>query len=381
MKNLILAVIMVVMISTPCLAELEPEGLFSIEGTLWSAPGLEFEGIEGYELYFGFTNHVTFLCINSGVACEPYGMYVEVPGGSINYLSVFGPLFGSAPGILLPYLGVGILIYKNLRVFPMLKVSDNWTPPLTTTTTTIDETTTTTTAGGGDFDITMVSIPGGTFEMGCPFGDIRCPKSDQLPYHTVTISAFKMSAYEITQGQWEAVMGSNPAYFDECGSNCPVEWVSWNEVQDFIEELNNQTGKQYRLPTEAEWEYAARAGTTTIWYCGDYESCLDDYAWYSVNSGDKTHPVGQKQPNAWGLYDMSGNVWEWCSDWYNANYYSESPSTNPQGPDKGEERVLRGGMCGWYARYCRSANRYQAYPHIPFFPIGVVHVGFRLCLP
>jgi len=227
----------------------------------------------------------------------------------------------------------------------------------------------------GDIDITMIDIPGGTFEMGCSPGDSEC-LDDENPRHTVTISAFKMSAYEITQGQWEALMGNNPADNDECGSNCPVELVYWNDVQDFIGELNNQTGMNYRLPTEAEWEYAARAGTTTKWYCGDDESCLDDIAWYDDNSGGQTHPVGQKEPNAWGLYDISGNVWEWCSDWYDADYYDISPSTDPQGPASTSVRVDRGGGSNSVARSCRSTHRRYGYPSY-----GTSSLGFRLCLP
>jgi len=186
--------------------------------------------------------------------------------------------------------------------------------------------------------------------------------------------SFKMSVYEITQGQWKAVMGNNPSYFSSCGDDCPLEDVSWNDVQDFIDNLNQQTGKNYRLPTEAEWEYAARAGTTTKYYCGDNRSCLRDIAWYRDNSDNQTHPVGQKAPNAWGLYDMSGNVWEWVQDWYDSDYYSSSPETDPQGPDSGAGRVFRGG--GWLNyEGCRSSYRYGTRPSN-----GRNNLGFRLCL-
>jgi formylglycine-generating enzyme required for sulfatase activity len=221
----------------------------------------------------------------------------------------------------------------------------------------------------------MIDIPGGTFEMGCSLGDSECNDSE-IPRHPITISAFKMSTYEITQGQWEAVMGLNPSAFPGCGDDCPVESVSWNAVQVFIDELNSLTSKNYRLPTEAEWEYAARAGTTTKWYCGDDGSCLDDIAWYQDNSGDQTHLVGQKDPNAWGLYDMSGNVWEWCSDWYDEDYYSSSPDTDPQGPDSGSKRVIRGGSWMGPAMWCRSSVRGSLPPLDSY-----TYTGFRLCQP
>jgi formylglycine-generating enzyme required for sulfatase activity len=222
----------------------------------------------------------------------------------------------------------------------------------------------------------MIRIEGGEFQMGCTPGDSECA-SDESPHHTVAISAFKMSAYEITQYQWEQVMGSNPSYFDDCGSNCPVESVSWNLVKEFIDALNKKTGKQYRLPTEAEWEYAARADKEPMkWYCGDKESCVDSIAWYEFNSKSTPHPVGQKTKNRFGLYDMSGNVWEWVSDWHAGNYYSFSPKSDPQGPSNGARRVIRGGCIYDRASSCRSAERSWEDPES-----GYPVVGFRLCLP
>jgi len=207
----------------------------------------------------------------------------------------------------------------------------------------------------------MVDIPGGTFEMGCADDSDDC-YDDEYPQHTVTLTGFKMSKYEVTQGQWEAVMGSkNPSRHDECGLDCPVENVEWNEVQDFINKLNDIFGLNYRLPTEAEWEYAARAGTDTTWYCGNNESCLDSIAWYDDNSSDTTHPVGQKKaPNVWGLYDMSGNVWEWVQDFYDKDYYEVSPEHNPSGPISGgtfDSRVTRGGSFSDDAWDCSSYRR------------------------
>jgi len=186
----------------------------------------------------------------------------------------------------------------------------------------------------GDVVIEWVSIPAGSFQMGCSPGDGEC-QDDEKPRHQVTIRAFRMMKYEVTQGQYQQVIGSNPSNFSSCGTNCPVEQVAWSEAKVFCERVGG------RLPTEAEWEYAARAGTTGVRY-GD----VDRVAWYIGNSGNKTHPVGQKQANAWGLYDMLGNVWEWCADWYDANYYSSSPTQYPVNTSSGSFRVVRGG--GWF---------------------------------
>jgi formylglycine-generating enzyme required for sulfatase activity len=162
-----------------------------------------------------------------------------------------------------------------------------------------------------------------------------------------------LGKYEVTQQQWMAVMGDNPSKFK--GRSNPVEQVSWDDVQDFIRRLNQKEGtNKYRLPTEAEWEYAARAGTTSTWSFGDDASDTGRYAWYRDN---RTHPVGQKQPNAWGLHDMHGNAYEWVQDWYDDGYYARSPGTDPKGPSTGAFRVLRGGGWGDSARFLRSASR------------------------
>jgi len=211
--------------------------------------------------------------------------------------------------------------------------------------------------------------------MGCSTGDTSC-YSQELPQHTVTISnGFKISAYEITQGQWQAVMGSNPSSFTSCGSDCPVEQVTWNSIQTFITTLNSLTGRNYRLPTEAEWEYAARAGTATKYYCGNDEICLGTIAWYYINSGSTTHPVGEKTPNAWGLYDMSGNVCEWVNDWF--EIYSSGFVIDPQGPSYGLGRVFRGGAWGGGGSYCRSSFRDGRSQEGESYD----SLGFRLCLP
>ena len=171
-------------------------------------------------------------------------------------------------------------------------------------------------------------------------------------------------------------MGSNPSTGYDVETYFPVYYVSWNDVQDFIDELNSLAGQSYRLCTEAEWEYAARAGTTTTWYCGDDESCVNDIAWHTFGNSFSTHRVGQKEPNAWGLYDMSGNVAEWVQDWYATGYYAISPTTDPQGPSSGEWRVNRGGTWGGSPLDCRSSSRGAI---MPDFDYGN-GLGFRLCM-
>ena len=202
----------------------------------------------------------------------------------------------------------------------------------------------------------FVLIPAGEFLMGSANGD-----KDERPVHTVRISqAFYLEKYEVTQGQWEAVMGTNPSQF-KGDPKRPVEQVSWEDAQEFIRKLNaKEGGTKYRLPTEAEWEYAARAGSTTAYSFGDDVTQLGEYAWYDQNAGNTTHPVGQRKPNAWGLYDMHGNVWEWVQDWYGD--YAAATVTDPQGSSSGSVRVIRGG--GWFgnAGDCRAAYRSYAPP-------------------
>ncbi len=212
----------------------------------------------------------------------------------------------------------------------------------------------------------MVTVIGGTFTMGCTYEQKDCG-DDEKPTHPVTLSSFKIATYEVTQEQWRAVMGSDPLMLNFKGCDqCPVENVIWDDIQDFIKKLNSLTGKRFRLPTEAEWEFAARGGSKSKGY--QYEgyqyaggNYLKDVAWYGGNSDKKTHTVGLKQPNELGLYDMSGNVWEWCSDRYAKDYYSNSPTKNPKGASSGSRRVLRGGSYGDYSRYCRVSNRFDDY--------------------
>jgi formylglycine-generating enzyme required for sulfatase activity len=196
----------------------------------------------------------------------------------------------------------------------------------------------------------MVLVPGGTFMMGCSPGDTECD-SDEKPAHSETVSLFYMDATEVTQAQYRQAMGTNPSHFSGC-ENCPVESVDWNQARDYC----SRVGK--RLPTEAEWEYAARGGTTGARY-GD----LDAIAWYSKNSGSKTHPVGQKQPNAYGLYDMLGNVYEWTSDGWSDNYNASRSA---------DRRVVRGGSWGSTPRTVRASGRGGGDPSNRFN-----YVGFR----
>ena len=215
----------------------------------------------------------------------------------------------------------------------------------------------------------FVIIPAGRFIMGCSQGDGQC-YADEKPQHEVQITrSFQLGKYEVTQGQWVKVMGSNPSKF-KGEDRLPVEEVSWNHVQSFIAKLNAlNDGYGYRLPTEAEWEYAARGETTGMYYGN-----LDAVGWYDKNSESKTHPVGHKQPNGFGLYDMLGNVWEWCSDWYAESYYGSSPGSDPKGPSEGQARVLRGGSWDDLSSNVRASSRIKVVPFVRGNAIG-----FRVC--
>ncbi|MCL2073100.1 MAG: SUMF1/EgtB/PvdO family nonheme iron enzyme [Marinilabiliaceae bacterium] len=216
----------------------------------------------------------------------------------------------------------------------------------------------------------MVSVEGGTFTFGCT--DDEDYYFWEFPTQQVTLSEFKIGKFLVMQSQWEAVMGDNPSRF--IGENLPVERVSWDDVQEFIHKLNGLTGKEYRLPTEAEWEYAAREGSQSGNYKYSGSNNLDDVAWYEENSEDKTHPVGTKSPNKLGVFDMSGNVYEWCNDWY--GHYTRDSKINPTGPEEGESRVLRGGAWRGADRTCRISYRISSAPDS-----FASYVGFRLVLP
>lgn len=204
----------------------------------------------------------------------------------------------------------------------------------------------------------MVYVSNGTFTMGGTSEQGSDAYDDEKPTHNVTLSSYYICKYEVTQALWRAVMGSNPSNFK--GDNLPVECVSWNDCQTFINRLNSYTGRNFRLPTEAEWEFAARGGNYSRHYKYSGSNYIGDVAWYDDNSGNRTHPVGTKQPNELGLYDMSGNVYEWCSDWYGS--YSSYSQSDPTGPNSGSYRVERGGGWSYYARFCRSSIRYVYAP-------------------
>ena len=217
----------------------------------------------------------------------------------------------------------------------------------------------------------MVEVKGGTFMMGATSEQGNEAYSEEKPAHKVTLSNYHIGKYEVTQEEWEAVMGNNLSKFK--GANKPVERVSWNDCQEFIKKLNDLTGLQFRLPTEAEWENAARGGNKSRGYKYSGSNTIGDVAWYYDNSSGTTHQVGTKRPNELGLYDMSGNVWEWCSDMYSSSYYSSSPTTNPTGPTTGSFRVRRGGSWFSNAQSCRVSNRNDYNPGS-----GYSYIGLRL---
>ena len=220
-------------------------------------------------------------------------------------------------------------------------------------------------------NLKMIFVEGGTFAMGSNDGF-----GDERPAHNVTLDSYYIGETEITQAQWRAIMGTNPSEYT--GDNRPVENVSWEDAQEFCKKLSELTGKKYVLPTEAQWEYAARGGNKSkgyTYYSGSNN--VDDVAVYRDNSGSGHSNVKSKKPNELGIYDMSGNVWECCSDWYDSLYYSTSPETNPQGPSSGSDRVARGGSWGSISGYCRVTFRASSDPSIPYNTLG-----FRVvCLP
>jgi formylglycine-generating enzyme required for sulfatase activity len=215
--------------------------------------------------------------------------------------------------------------------------------------------------------IIFVPVAGGCFQMGAADG-----QWDERPVHEVCLTNFFMGRHEVTQGQWRRVMGDNPSYFKSCGDDCPVEQVSSTDARDFIRRLNQLSGASYRLPTEAEWEYACRSGGKEQRYCGGEQ--LDVLGWHELNSGGKTHPVGTKQANSLGLYDMSGNVWEWVEDLKAP--YAPRRQQDPAGPATGSTRVRRGGSWQYGTPQARATWRSSGYPDD-----RALDIGFRLVLP
>jgi len=264
--------------------------------------------------------------------------------------------------------GTIILLGGCSRKAPDGASSENKTKPETTT----------------ESEIGMVLLPGGTFTMG---------DEDEIdsPPHDVTVNAFYIDKYLVTQEQYEKLMGENPSRWK--GKTNPVEQMRWSDAVRYCNARSEAEGLEpcydlntwkcnfaangYRLPTEAEWEYACRAGTTTAYSFGDDVLKLKAYAWYEDNSGGKPRPVGQKPSNPWGLYDMHGNVWEWCNDFYKVDYYQESPKENPRGPQTGETKVLRGGAWKFSAESCRSGYRYNENPGYSDVCFGYDIYGFR----
>ncbi|MBI3415903.1 MAG: formylglycine-generating enzyme family protein [Verrucomicrobia bacterium] len=230
----------------------------------------------------------------------------------------------------------------------------------------------------------MVQIPGGKFMMG---------DKDEVdaPPHEVVVSSFLMDRHLVTQEQFQKIIGANPSRWK--GDKNPVEQLRWSDAVKFCNKRSELEGLQpcydlktlkcdfdsngYRLPTEAEWEYACRAGTTTAYFFGDSPAKVGDYAWFDKNSGAHPRPVGQKQPNPWGLYDMAGNVWEWCNDFYKVDYYQEASRENPRGPNEGQNKVLRGGAWRFSADNCRSGYRYNESPGYSDVCFGYDIYGFR----
>lgn len=243
--------------------------------------------------------------------------------------------------------------------------------------------------GGGSFTdpttgMEFVLVPGGCFQMGDTFGD---GDGYEMPVHEVCVDDFYMGKYEVTQGEYTRIIGSNPSHFKK-GDRYPVEQVSWDDAQDFIKKLNSHSGKHYRLPTEAEWEYAARNGGKKVRFGTGKDTIGPDEANFNASSKyakpysrpgtyrEQTVAVGSFAPNGLGLYDISGNVWEWCHDWFDIDYYDKSPKMNPTGPSSGSYRVLRGGSWFISPRHVRAASRLRLMPDYAHS-----YLGFRLVLP
>ena len=214
----------------------------------------------------------------------------------------------------------------------------------------------------------MITVQGGSFTMGCTNTDDYC-RDDEKPAHNVTLRNFAIGCYPVTQAQWQAIMNRNASPKPYNG-DYPIVTITWTSIQTFLKKLNRITKKNYRLLTEAEWEFAARGGNSSNGYKYSGSNELNTVGWHSSNSNFKLQPVGQKTSNEIGIYDMSGNIWEWCSDWYKSNYYAKSPSTNPSGAFSGKYRVLRGGSWNTKTMYCRITTRNCNQPNSAFDDVG-----------
>jgi formylglycine-generating enzyme required for sulfatase activity len=270
-------------------------------------------------------------------------------------------LLPKSPNLQLLY-SLFALVYKKMTL-PM-ELSDCFRLPLPKNNSPKSSSSRTFIVNGVSFVMKLVKA--GTFRMGATPEMNDGAFDDEFPVHKVTLTKdYYMGETQVTQALWQAVMGENPSEF-KGDDQRPVECVSWNDCQVFIQKLNALTGERFRLPTEAEWEFAARGGNESRGCCYAGSNDLDAVAWHDGNSAEKTHAVAQKHPNELGLYDMSGNVLEWCADWYGENYYQTSPDVDPQGPDTGRLRVLRGGA--WYgdAWDCRLSSRISPYPEFRF---------------
>jgi formylglycine-generating enzyme len=222
---------------------------------------------------------------------------------------------------------------------PFLAIADDWPEPV----------------GPPPKGFEMVKVPGGCYEMGDFSGS---GQDNERPTHHVCVKTFLLGKYPVSQMEWIMIMGKDPSANSGCGGFCPVENVSWTDIQEFLRRLNARKGAKYRLSTEAEWEYAARSGGKAETWSGTSNPAeLAAYAWFIEDAGMQTHPVGKKKPNPLGLYDMSGNVWEWTSDWYDASYYATSAQQDPPGPASGKLRVLRGGYWGDPNEMMRTTRR------------------------
>ena len=365
-----------VSLSAPNNAEIWINGVMKGKGT-WS--GLLYSGSYTFEARKD-GHHSTTLSkeITSDQTVQSYSLSAPVPiVGSLNITT--------APAGATVYIdgqSVGTTPFTCGDIFSgnhTLKISKlSYVDKTQTITISEGETTTinvTLTKSGSDANIAgfdMVYVAGGTFTMGATAEQSSEDASiSEKPTHSVTVSDFYIGKYEVTQAQWKAIMGTNPS---KCkGDNLPVECVYWDDVQTFIKMLNAKTGKKFRLPTEAEWEYAARGGKQSKGYKYSGSNKLNNVAWYDSNSDNMTHPVGQKRPNELGIYDMSGNVYEWCQDWYGD--YSNSPQTNPTGPSSGSHHVRRGGDWFGGAWGCRVSHRIFDGPIVPSSTDG-----FRLAL-